>query len=370
MKEMTSVTLLGLKDDEEARIIVETETPLKDGLFIDCSKNLRCRYCLEQKIQETEIDKHVNSTRHKRLLEQFVSQGNSAYGPIITVDDDEGDKNKWVCAVCQSCSLQSWDRVKSHLLGKTHRINLRRKLTNWYSTATTHDGTTTTTTRLDPPYGLTLHCVGDSHGGKYLFQSMSPKVKCHFITGSMHSFASGKRPVNLKKLGVKPTQLVLFGYGEIDARCHIGRIAKERGCSDFSILVNPLVESYIDTITRRVTEINNCEGGGGGGGDDDALITAVLVLAVPPPSDRRENPQAPFHGTLSERIQITKRMNRILKERCNSNKIHFFDPFDGFASPDGSLNHEFSDGHVHIRSDCSRVVHERLVRYLEKVLKR
>jgi hypothetical protein len=145
------------------------------------------------------LEEHSKSKRHIRLREQFIEQGNSAHGTIERIL--EGDRIGWTCTVCL-CTLESQNAVDAHLLGKKHRRMLKRCL--WYSSVKDP--------LCDPP--MVVHCVGDSHGGKYLFQSMSPKTHCHFITGSMHSFASGRRPVDLLKLGVREGQAVLFSYGK------------------------------------------------------------------------------------------------------------------------------------------------------------
>uniref|UniRef100_A0A7S4INA9 SGNH hydrolase-type esterase domain-containing protein n=1 Tax=Odontella aurita TaxID=265563 RepID=A0A7S4INA9_9STRA len=203
-------------------------------------------------------------------------------------------------------------------------------------------------------------------GGKYLFQSMSPRVRCHFITGTMYSFASGRRPVDLRRLGVRggggnggegEGEAVLFSYGEIDVRCHVERLSSEREC-DYAAVIRSLVEQYMNRIVGYLSEFGN---------DPPA---AAVVLAIPPPSDRNENPRVPYYGKLSERVVISRLFNRLLEEACGARRnpnVHFFHPFAGFTGEDGSLDHNYSDGHIHIRSQCCRPIHHQLTALLERI---
>lgn len=173
----------------------------------------------------------------------------------------------------------------------------------------------------------------------------------------MYSFSSGRRPVDLRNLGVRGGDAVLFSYGEIDVRRHIERISRER-CCDYDSVIRPLVEQYVQKIVQNLSDYA-----------ESPLV--AIVLAVPPPSDRKENPRVPYYGQLAERVKVTQRLNELLEAVCQAQRkpaVHYFHPFSGFANADGSLDHTFSDGHVHIRSECCGPIHQQLNALLVDVI--
>ena len=302
----------------------------------------QCIYCIDDQgiVTDDKKEAHGRTRRHLRLRQQYIEQGNSARGCIER--NTNGALVWWMCKICM-CRVDNHAQIDGHLVGMKHRRCLKRQ--RWYSSSTDPE--------CDPP--MVVHCIGDSHGGKYLFQSMSPRVRCHFIAGTMHTFATGRRVVDLRKLGIRSEQAVLFSYGEIDVRCHVERLAKIRDCG-FDAVISALVALYIKEILRLVQDFR------------DELV--AFALAVPPPSDLNENPRVPFYGALSDRAAITKLFNKILEASCLKQvepKLHFFQPFAQFTSGDGTLNHAFSDGHVHVDSVHCKPIHQQLTAELAAI---
>ena len=140
-----------------------------------------------------------------------------------------------------------------------------------------------------------MHCVGDSHVAKYLFLSMSPRVRCHFVTGPMHSFATGRRAVDLRRLGVRYGCAVVFCYGDIDVRFHIGRIESEKGCG-YDDVIAPLVESYLGEVSRRTMAVAAVgKGEGDGDLDDDGRYPIAEALPSLSPSLSPSPSPSPDH---------------------------------------------------------------------------
>lgn len=152
---------------------------------------------------------HIGSRRHRRNVERSAGGGGAITGisggsgneiesgscsfdacvvaesvaadgtSIPNSNDAEQGKQQWRCTLCNA-ALSTEAMVHVHLKGKRHRKTKRQTI--WLSAV--KDG------RCEPP--CQVHSLGDSHGGKYCFQSMSLRCKPHFLTGSMHSFAQRK----------------------------------------------------------------------------------------------------------------------------------------------------------------------------------
>lgn len=67
-----------------------------------------------------------------------------------------------------------------------------------------------------------------------------------------------------------------------------------------------------------------------------------------------------YNGTIEQRVDMTKRMNGFLKNRCWKRKIKFLDIYDYYALPDGSLNPSYSDGWAHIDPKHNSFIKEKL----------
>jgi hypothetical protein len=199
----------------------------------------------------------------------------------------------------------------------------------------------------------TLYIIGDSHAS-FCFtnqaqapqhevttyttinglESVSLSVKIYpFISKTMHRFGrDGLSFINLRDIGVKEKDIVLFVFGEIDARCHIG---KQHDLYNHSVseIITTLVKNYLKSIAQN-----------------RALYQTItcLVATVPPPCDLVYNPYYPRYGQLKERIAITQHLNNTLKNICISYNMPVLDIYSLYATPSGELNTAESDGQVHV----------------------
>ncbi len=150
---------------------------------------------------------------------------------------------------------------------------------------------------------------------------------------TMHRIGrDGLRALNIANEGVRNGDIAIFCFGEVDCRCHIGRqvIEKKRALDE---IIQTLVNNYIKTILinkSRYTQLN------------------CAVLSVIPPCDQGFNPQFPWYGLLSERVQITKQLNQALKQSCDQASLLFIDSYHLYSDQDGVLKSELSDGCVHL----------------------
>ena len=194
-----------------------------------------------------------------------------------------------------------------------------------------------------------IHVFGDSHSLEF---SLIPNCEVHHLGPiTMHRIGrDGLNFLNLTKYSITNEKVVIFAFGEIDVRCHIGKIRDKSGKS-LDRLIETLVNKYIYTILLNKTLYKN--------------ITCI-VYSVTPPTDAEYNIQYPRYGTLADRINISKKLNAKLADVCSRWGIAFLDVYDHYANADGSLNGSLSDGGVHINSAYYQAIYEKLCEILLK----
>ena len=188
----------------------------------------------------------------------------------------------------------------------------------------------------------TIHVIGDSHSN---FFTYIPGCKIHHIgPRTMFGLRNGipvtpvqRVPLDMRNYGAKPGEYVVYVFGEIDVRTHIGRIRdlQQKGLDE---VLDDLVTTYLDII-QGVSEIS---------------LTQPIISSVVPPSDLDVNPEYPFYGTLQDRVIIQQALNKKLEVACAQKNILYLNYAHHYTTPVGSLNHAMSDGHVHIMPNCAQ----------------
>lgn len=186
------------------------------------------------------------------------------------------------------------------------------------------------------PEPACIHVIGDSHSRAFS-SSSDPKCVVHWVGpktmfGLRKPTAVNGAPLDACSLGAVAGEGALFVFGEIDVRVHIGRV-RDREKRTLEDIVADLVEHYLNAVERSAQKGVRC-----------------AVAAVLPPSEKGLNASYPFYGSLGERVEIQRVLNQHLRAACKERGLLFLDYVDFYANSDGSLNHAFSDGHVHIRS--------------------
>lgn len=188
-----------------------------------------------------------------------------------------------------------------------------------------------------------IHIFGDSHAAEF---SEIPNCTVHWL-GPITMHRVGRDSVTFLHLpshGIQEGQIVIFTFGEIDARCHIGR-QRDLFNRNLEEIIDTLVKSYIDTIliNRSLYQKLTC-----------------IVFSVTPPTNYNFNPQYPYYGTIEDRVIITQMLNNKLLEICKYFNIPFLDVYKDYANSDGTLNISFSDGTVHIHSAHHQFISNKL----------
>lgn len=124
----------------------------------------------------------------------------------------------------------------------------------------------------------------------------------------------------------------------------------------------PLADAYLTAIEGYVSAAE---------ADLGAPVLAV-ALPVPPASDQGVNPQAPFVGELSTRVDATKKLNEALQVACDSSPVVFAGAEAWTFAQDtrGALREDMSDGHVHVTSTKCGTLHARVREAITRAIDR
>lgn len=190
-----------------------------------------------------------------------------------------------------------------------------------------------------------IHVFGDSHTG--LFTSITGCQVHHLGPKTMFGIrkvdAINGKPFLVTDYGVKEGEYVVYVFGEIDVRTHIGRI-RDILNKPLDFILQDLVDKYLQVVLRNQGQSKS----------------KSIIASVVPPSSLIVNPEYPFYGSLEERVAIQQELNKKLEVACKEHGILFLNYAHYYANTNGSLNHTYSDGHVHVRPDCSRQCKEEL----------
>lgn len=172
----------------------------------------------------------------------------------------------------------------------------------------------------------------------------------HIAATTMHRIGrDGIKGLNVSTRGVHNGDIVVFLFGEIDARCHIGRQRDQLG-RDVDEIITTLVHNYVRTIHTNCALFEH--------------ITPVIALVVPP-SDLEYNPSFPYWGLLSDRAMITRKLNDMLKLFASRYNIPIVDTYAPFALRDGSIIPSLTDGTVHINKRFYRMAWRQFLNALQ-----
>lgn len=189
-----------------------------------------------------------------------------------------------------------------------------------------------------------LNIIGDSHA-LYCFNGIDGRIE-NINSRTCYRMVRDNVPLHW----LNPGDDVCFIFGEVDCRCHIGRIA-DRDNVGRTTVIGELATGYVGWVKSF----------------RESLRIRPIIASVLPPSDSGDNPQYPFYGTLDDRISITKRFNLFVKMLCEDHQILFLDLYGHYANPDGSLDVTRSDGGLHVAMEHNGYCREQLLEVVNRV---
>ena len=213
-----------------------------------------------------------------------------------------------------------------------------------------------------------IHCVGDSHANFFTgYDEPQPEwpgsgikhryefFRCYRIGPALaynlreyNTTTNGREKlwtlIDLLERGSR----LMFCFGEIDCRAHIALRAEKEGRTHEEV-----VRSVVDRYVSVILEVKRL-----------GLIPLVWNVIPSAPTDINSRitvpPEHRFHGTASERNDITRRFNSYLRELVQREGIYFLDLFDDLFLADGTVDLSFYRDEIHLSQKAMPLVLARL----------
>lgn len=188
-----------------------------------------------------------------------------------------------------------------------------------------------------------IYVFGDSH--VRAFNGIEQCVTHEVGPVLMHRVGrDGTGVLDIRGRGVEEGSTVIYAFGEIDVRCHIGK-QRDHKNREVDEILEALAKNYLGTVLENRSRYHRLE---------------TIIYSIVPPTDIINNPEFPIYGSIEDRVVITQRLNEILRRLCDENGIKFLDVYHDYADQEGTLRVELSDGNVHISAECNGAIREKL----------
>ena len=200
---------------------------------------------------------------------------------------------------------------------------------------------------------MTVHVFGDSHAVACFGRIL--EIGIHWVGAvTMHRVGRDGADFLFDGVTIRPGDVLVFIFGEIDVRTHIGRIADTTGRPRQELLME-LAETYLASIAHAAKNLRD--------------IRIVLTSVVPPSPAHLANTKAlPVWGTLEDRIALTITLNCMLADGARRLGYGFLDIYEDYADRTGAMIVGLSDGRVHIAPSHTEPIFRRLQRMIGESL--
>ena len=104
--------------------------------------------------------------------------------------------------------------------------------------------------------------------------------------------------LDIKDYDVKENDTVIFSFGEIDCRCHVGKYPNNEE------VIEKLVSGYLTAVNDNVKRFSSLK---------------TRVYKIPPPAEKnttKDNPDYPFVCSDEERKKYVTTFNGFLRKKC------------------------------------------------------
>jgi lysophospholipase L1-like esterase len=179
-----------------------------------------------------------------------------------------------------------------------------------------------------------IHVTGDSHAGMFKGIKGVKTWRAGQITlKRVGNPEDDIIPANIQKMKPTKNDIIVFCFGEIDMRCYVKPLLEHRR----GLTLEKLLSNWVEQYTSRISSLN--------------LNGAKIALVSVVPPSRKVGPSSfrwPIGGTLQERVEYVKTINKFLKEECKKKKWIYLDVYSLYADKEGILPLEETDESVHI----------------------
>lgn len=189
----------------------------------------------------------------------------------------------------------------------------------------------------------TIHVIGDSHSQEF---ANIQGCKIHYLgPRTMHRVGrDGLHLIDFQQLGIQEEDTVIFAFGEIDVRCHIGKQRDLRN-RELNEIIETLITNYFKTITDNLSNYKHLN---------------IITYTVTPPVLVAWNIEYESYGSLEDRVAISRLLNQKLIEMSLLFGFKTIDVYNDYADENGMLREDLSDGSVHIATSCNQAIKNKL----------
>lgn len=217
-----------------------------------------------------------------------------------------------------------------------------------------------------------VHIFGDSHCLIYSSHCIGKNnilynVEVHHLgPRTMYRIGRDKlKIINLKNLSaevqniddksnnkvpiVNEKDVVIYIFGEIDIRCHLLKQIENSNSNEDEI-IDKLVTEYINAVKVNHSLFKN--------------ITSCIRFITPACQVKSTSSKRPIYGSLSERIKLTKKINKYLQLKCGMNNIIYINDniiHTKFTNKEGVLKKEFIEAGTHFNTKCLKFLEKQLL---------
>ena len=195
-----------------------------------------------------------------------------------------------------------------------------------------------------------IHVFGDSH--TRAFATVKNSVIHHLGPRTMHRFGRDKLGcLDIRRYGVRNGDTVIYVFGEIDVRSHIGK-QRDRHRRNLTDVIESLIAEYIKAISENRKNYNR--------------LTSIVSAAISPTDGGGNNSQYPRYGTIQDRVAINNLLNKQLLKACQTHGILFLDFRRPYTTAQGTLRQDRADNSVHIHPKHTKHLVATVVNLLKK----
>ena len=188
---------------------------------------------------------------------------------------------------------------------------------------------------------ITMHRIGRDKPTLAQLKEMSKTYYTEYLPKAKKEYQHMKYPASDE---IKPNDIVIFVFGEIDIRNHIGENAKKANISLYES-IKICVDRYMETILYLKNKMVN-------------------VGVYCPPASSVGWPTTYGYANVRVRNNMTLAFNNYLGEKCVENDIRFVNICKEMILPTGETDQKFIMDDIHLSQQAMPIILEKFKDYI------
>lgn len=157
--------------------------------------------------------------------------------------------------------------------------------------------------------------------------------------------AASNQGSSFREHGIKNGDFVVFIFGEIDVRNHIGKQRDSLGRNEDEIL-KTLAVNYLQKIHEEASYFDS--------------ITCAVRFVTPVSEQTRDPIRHPAHGTKEDRAQLVNKLNGLLRDESSRYGVVYIGGYDEFVAENGFVSSVYCSDGIHLNKNALPLLLEQL----------